>query len=191
VDPATGVSKPTVGVRVDFLTWLRSLGSVDAGLKINLPVDPFLRTRYQYTKLLGDSYLMRFNETALWRYDEHFTETSQFDFERTMTLFTLIRWSNYITYADGTSGIIWNTGISLLTQLTPKSAISYDTSVWGASRPDWNIQNYRAGIKYRRNFYRSWLFFELEPEVTWPLNAGGNRHSVTALMATLEIQFGK
>src|SRR4030065_1479913 len=108
-----------------------------------------------------------------------------------MTTFTLIRWSNYVTYAEGTAGITWNTGISLLTQLTPRSAISYDTSMWGVNHPAWTIQNYRVGSLYRLNFYRPWLFFEIAPEVTWPKDESGHRESTYALMSTLEIQFGR
>jgi hypothetical protein len=191
VDPETGVRKPIIGIRVNFFRWLRSLVSIDTGIKVRVPLDPFVRMRYQYTKPFGEVYLVRFTAALLYRYVEHFTETSQLDFERKMTTFTLIRWSNYVTYAEGTAGITWNTGISLLTQLSPKNAISYDTSMWGVNRPAWTIDNYRVGIKFRRNFHRTWLFFELEPEVTWPKDASGRRNATYAFMATLEIQFGK
>lgn len=191
LDPATGVRKPTVGVRLNFFRWLRSLTTVDVGIKMQLPIDPFIRMRYQYTKPLGARYLFRFNETALWRSIEHFTETSRVDFERKIATFALLRWSNYLTYLQGSRGMTWNTGASLLTQLTPKSAVSYDTSMWGGTSPLWFIENYRIGVKYRQNFYRSWLFFELEPEITWPKDVTGHRYSAAAFMATLEIQFGR
>jgi hypothetical protein len=122
---------------------------------------------------------------------EHFTDTTQLDLERKITTFTLIRWRNDVTYAEGTAGVTWNTGVSLFTQLARTSAISYDANMWGVNHPVWTIQNYRVGIKYRRNFYRTWLFYELEPEITWPNDASGHRNSTYALMATLEIQFGK
>jgi len=122
---------------------------------------------------------------------EHFTDTTQLDLERKFTTFTFVRWANNVTYTEGRAGVSWNTGVSLFTQLTPKSAISYDTSMWGVNHPDWVIQNYRIGSQYRRNFYRAWLFFELAPEVTWPKDASGQREPVYAFMVTLEIQFGK
>jgi hypothetical protein len=133
----------------------------------------------------------------MWQAVEHFTDTTQLDFERTITTFSLVRWANNVTYTEGSNGITWNTGVSFLTQLTPKSAISYDTSMWGVNYPMWTVQNYRVGIKYRKNFYRPWLFFELEPEVTWPRNesqkdyTGQRGISVYAFLATLEIQFGQ
>ncbi|HWR72212.1 MAG TPA: hypothetical protein VN604_03500, partial [Nitrospirota bacterium] len=191
VDPDTGVSKPIIGVRADIFVWLRSLVSIDTGIKVRVPLDPFIRMRYQYMKPFGEDYLIRFSEIAMWRAVEHFRNTAQLDLERKMTAFTLIRWGNNVTYLEGTAGITWNTGISLLTQLTSKSAISYDINMWGVNHPAWTIQNYRVGSFYRRNIYRPWIFIDLAPEVTWPKDASGRRNSTYAFMATLEIQFGK
>lgn len=104
---------------------------------------------------------------------------------------SIIRWANNVTYTEGTAGVTWNTGISLYNKLSPKSAISYDTSMWGVNHPDWVIQGYRVGSLYRRQFYRTWLFYELAPEVTWPKDITGQRKPVYAFMFTLEVQFGK
>ena len=195
-DPDTGNRAGSVAVQTDLFTYLYSLARFDMGVKLHWPLDPFARFRYQYTKPFGEVYLVRFQQIALFRYIEHFSETTQIDLERKFTKFTFIRWGNYVTYTEGTAGVTWNTGVSLITQLTPKSAISYDTSMWGVSHPGWHTQNYRIGILYRKNFYRRWLFFELAPEVTWPQDASqagyaSKKNSVYALMATLEVQFGK
>jgi hypothetical protein len=193
VDRETGVRQPIVGVRADLYTRLRSLVSIESGIKITLHPDAYIRMRYQYEKPFSEVYLIRFSEIPMWQAVEHFTNTSQFDLERKISTFTLVRWGNNVTFTEGTSGVIWNSGISLFTQLTPKSAISFDTSIWGVNHPDWIIDNYRVGSLYRRNFYRPWLFFDLAPEVTWPRDESGHTHrnSAYAFMATFEIQFGK
>lgn len=190
-DPETGVRKPTLGVRMDLLTWLRSLATVDTGVKINLPIDPFVRVRYQYSKPFGEAYLIRFTETLLFRYTEPFAETSELDIERKITTFSLLRWSNGATHIGETAGITWNTGISLIRQLSPKAVVSYDANMWGVNHPEWTVQNYRAGFRYRRNIYRPWLFFEVSPEATWPEDVEGHRMPVYAAMGTLEVRFGK
>ncbi len=191
VDPASGTRTPVIGVQVDYATLLRSLISIDAGVKIRIPPDPYIRTRYQYSRPFLEVYLVRFIETALLSYVQHFRETSQLDLERKITTFTLLRWSNYASYIEGTAGLNWNSGISLITQLSPKSAISYDASTWGVSHPYWTIDNYRIGSRYRRNISRPWLFLELEPEVTWPKDVTGERKSLYAFSITLEVLFGK
>ncbi len=203
VDPLTGqpvqsfdqqaaaARQSHIGVRYDFFTWLRSLVSIDTGIRIHIPLDPFVRMRYQYTVPFADVYLARFTETTIWRSVEHFSETTQLDLERKLDTFILLRWNSYMTYAEGTPGINWNTGISLLTQLSPKSAVSLDTSMWGVNHPRWTIDNYRVGTRYRRNFYRPWLFFEIEPEVTWPKKASGHRDPLFAVTFLIEVQFGR
>jgi hypothetical protein len=193
IDPETGVRKPIVGVRADLYTRLRSLISIESGIRISIHPDAYVRMRYQYEKTFREVYLIRFSEIPMWQTIEHFTNTLQLDLERKITQFTLVRWGNNMTFTQGTSGITWNSGISLFTQLTPKSAISYDTSIWGVNHPGWIIDNYRVGSIYRRNFYRPWLFFELAPEVSWPKDESGRKHrnSAYAFSATLEIQFGK
>jgi hypothetical protein len=191
VDRATGVKKPVIGLRADLYTRLRSLVSIESGASIGLHSDAFTRMRYQYLKPFGEVYFLRFTEIAMWQVVEHFTNTTQLDLERKISTFTLLRWSNNLTHVQYTPGVTWNSGVSLITQLTPKSAISFDTSIWGVNRPDWATENYRVGSVYRRNFYRPYLFFELSPEVTWPKDDSGNRDHAYAFMATLEIQFGK
>jgi len=191
VDRTTGARKPIIGLRADLYTRLRSLVSIDSGIKIGVHSDAHVRMRYQYVNPFGEVYLLRFSEIAMWQAIEHFSNTVQLDLERKLTTFSLVRWGNNVTYLEGTPGVTWNTGISFFTQLTPKSAISYDTSIWGVNSPHWVTQNYRVGSLYRRNFYRPWLFFEFAPEVTWPKDVSGHRNSTYAFMTTLEIQFGR
>jgi hypothetical protein len=195
-DPNTGVRKAVVGVRADLYARLRSLISFDSGVRIGIHPDAHIRMRYQYARPFGEVYLVRFSQIAMYQAVEHFTDTTQLDVERKFTTFTFVRWANNVTYKEGTAGVTWNTGVSLFTQLSPKSAISYDTNVWGVNHPEWVIQNYRIGSLYRRQFYRPFLFFELAPEVTWPkdvsqLGYTSQRKPVYAFMVTLEIQFGK
>ena len=190
-DQATGDRQTVVGVRIDPYIRPRTLVRIDSGIRINMQPDAFFRMRYQYSKAFGEVYLIRFSEIAMWQAVEHFSNTLQFDLERSITSSTLVRWGNSATYIEDTPGVAWNTGITLFTQLTPGSAISFDTSMWGVNHPEWTIQNYRVGSLYRLNFYRPWLFFEIAPEVTWPEDESGHRKSAYALMSTLEIQFGR
>lgn len=113
IDPETGVRKPTLGLRIDPIVRRRSLFSFQTGVKFRVPIDPFIRARYQYTMPFRDGYLIRLTEIMTERYVERFSETSQVDFERVLTTFTLLRWSNYVTYNEGEAGIVWNSGWSL------------------------------------------------------------------------------
>lgn len=191
VDPETGVKQSTLGLRADLFNRFRSHVSFDTGVNAGLPPNAFMRLKYQYSRPFGDVYLVRFSQIPMWQIIGHFSDSSELDIERTVTTFSLVRWSYNAAFIGGTPGVTWNTGISFITQLTPRSGISYDTSMWGVNAPAWIVQDYRVGSKYRLNFYRRWLFLELAPEITWPKDENGKRKTVDAFLVTLEIQFGE
>jgi len=47
--------------------------------------------------------------------------------------------------------------------------------------------NYKTTFKYRRNFYRPWLFLELIPEVNWARVEAGGREVIPAFTVRMEI----
>jgi hypothetical protein len=79
VDPNTGNRKATIGVRADLYTRLRSLVSIDSGVKLAIHPDAHIRTRYQYTLPFGEVYTFRFSQIAMYQAIEHFTDTTQVD----------------------------------------------------------------------------------------------------------------
>lgn len=93
-------------------------------------------------------------------------------------------------FTNGVSGITSHSDINLITLLTPKSAISYDTSMWGMSHPDRFIENYRVEL-YRRIFTVSGFFSSLQPEITRPKNEGATGTESPAFMTTSEKLFNK
>jgi len=57
--------------------------------------------------------------------------------------------------------------------------------------------NYRLGVRFRKNFHREWLFYEIAPEITWPLTLDEQRlmiekerRSKWLLFFRLEAHFG-
>jgi hypothetical protein len=58
------------------------------------------------------------------------------------------------------------------------------------------VTNYRLGIRYRQNIHRDWLFFEITPDISWPLELSedretvlNDRHSVMSIIIRLEVHF--
>jgi hypothetical protein len=79
--------------------------------------------------------------------------------------------------------------LALLRELSNKSAASLMGGIYGNTISSSVIQNYRLLARYRRNFLREWLFFEVEPEITWPVEANGSRHETLAVILRLEVVF--
>ncbi len=192
VDTASSTQKTgtqsDVGLRYELVEKRESKFDVGAGIRLR-HLQTFARARYLYTHPLSASLFLRFSETAyLWE-DDGFIETTRLDLERSLTKSTLVRFSNSIIYTEAGQGLLWTPGMSLFHQLTPKDAVSLDISANYVTRPETDWVNFRVGARYRKNFYRPWLFFEFEPEITWPRDAYRNRTSQRAVMCFLEVHF--
>ncbi|MDX8411891.1 MAG: hypothetical protein R8K46_08520 [Mariprofundaceae bacterium] len=184
------VSRLNVGLRYDLLERPRYKLSLGSGVRLRFPVDPYARIRFRYTHPMGDVSLLRLIQTGLWRKDDGFSETTQLDLERALSESTLLRWGNSGTYGEITDGLNWASQVSLLHQFSDKTAISLDVGASGVTEPGFEVSNYRAGMRFRQNFYRKWLFYELEPSASWPKDVLKNgRNASYAMTFALEFQF--
>lgn len=179
-----------VGFRYNFIYKIASKLHVGTGIKFKIPLGPYVRVRYRYALPIGASLLVRFTETVMWRDPKGWKETTQLDFEKLITQKTMLRWSNSATYEDPAIGIDWGTALGLQYKLSKKSALSFDFGVSGITQSNTVVNTYRTGIRFRRNFYRDWLFYELEPEQSWPRDENKNYMPQTALTFRIEVQFG-
>ena len=160
-----------------------------AGVRITLPFETFVRTRYQYTLKIGEATLARFAETVFWKNTTEFGETTEIELARKFGPKHLLRWANAATWTEEAQGLEWATELSLQRELTPRSAITFGGGLSGHTRPISVVDVYRVFTRYRRNFLRSWLFYELEPEVLWPRNEAGEYPLTYAFTFRLELVF--
>lgn len=192
IDPALAAAPtqtPTdAGLRYDVIDTIKSKFDLRAGMRLR-EFQPFIRARYHYERSLGGGVILRFIETAYYWRDDGFAETSRLDLEKSLDPNTLLRLSNSVSYIENTPGVAWVPNIILYHQLSPRDAVSLDVSALYITRPDGDWMNFRIGTKYRRNFYRPWLFFEIEPEISWPRNEYHDTTSIRAVTFVLEIQF--
>jgi hypothetical protein len=158
-------------------------------VRVKIPPDAFVRTRFQHARPIALSTLGRFTATAYWDARDGLGESNQVDFERWLAPPTLLRWSNSLAIAEKSNGWTWGTDLSLLHKFSPKSAITFAGGASGSTRPAWIAQNYRVLARYRRNVYRKWLFLEGEPDIHWPREEDGSRKPVWGTTLRVEILF--
>lgn len=159
------------------------------GIRIKSPLETFVRSRFQYSRRLGDDTLARFAETVFWKNTEGFGETSEVELSHRLGSKTLLRWANAGTYTEEDTGLEWETELSLLQELSDRSAVTFGGGLSGHTRPSNLVDIYRIFTRYRRNFLRPWLFFELEPEISWPRDPFGEYPSTYAFTFRIEVVF--
>jgi hypothetical protein len=119
------------------------------------------------------------------------------EIERSYKQRYLFRSSTEGKISEDYDGVEWLQAFVLYERLNKKTSVSYESSVSGITQPHTVSTDYRLGVRYRRNFHRQWLFYEVAPEMTWPitLDESGNnviegRRSKWQIFFRLEVHFG-
>jgi hypothetical protein len=162
-----------------------------AGARIVNPPEPFVRSRFQYTHEFGHVTLARLAETLFVNDTLGTGATTEASLERTLDPKTLLRWANKATVAKKIEGAEFGTELSLLHDLSSKSAVSLTGGIYGNSSLADVVTNYRLIARFRQNLLWSWLFYELDPEVSWPRNGNGDFPARLGITFVLEVVFEK
>ena len=163
-----------------------------AGVKIRTDPSAFARIRLVHARELGYSVLGQVAVTPYWDTQNGFGEVNELSLERPIGLPTLVRWSGSIGISeesDKEDGWLWGTDLSVLYKISPDSGITVGVGASGWTRPSAVVGNYRAFARYRRNFLRSWLYYELEPDVNWTRQDDGSRKTILGGTVRLEVSF--
>lgn len=180
---------PNLGLRYLIYKTLRDRFDFGGGLGLGSPINYNGHMRYERLLHVGPEKIIRLTETGFWDSQNHFGETSRLDLEQILTSQTTGRFSLYGTYSQDRSNLQWGTEINLFRQLSKHSALALDLGAYGDGNRSGQVATYRIGSRYRRNFLRPWLFFEIEPEVYFQLNETDHHDTVGVLTTVLEIQF--
>jgi len=153
-------------------------------------LNPRIRGRYRYVQGLTPSTLGRATQSVFWELDEGLGTTSRLDWEWLPDRDRLVRWTGQGTFSEASDGVDWRTSVTAFRQLNSRSAIRSEVGAFGYTRPSFETEEFFVAFRYRRQFLRNWLFYELQPEYAWPLEeVGGDRRGDWRFTFTLEVQF--
>jgi hypothetical protein len=160
-----------------------------AGLLLELPVGAFGRVRYRASVPLGRWVLGRMALAGFWRTDTRLGTSLDASIERPVGSIALVRLAGTSQLTQRSRGVEWGSELAGLRALGPRTAVSLAASMQGATDAPVDVDRYRVYARFRRDIYRRWIFYELEPEVAWPweLERGG-RFREYAITFRLELQ---
>ena len=183
-------SSNNLGLRLDVKDTDRSKFNISVSAK------PRIRLRYRYTYPFSDEFLVRFTQEIQNEKGINGART-RVDFEKAFLPLKLFRATTEGFLAEDVPGVDWSQSFVLFKRITRKSSVSYEASAVGITEPDSLITNYRLGVRYRQNIHRDWLFFEITPDITWPITLSDDREevirerrSVLSILARFEVHFG-
>ena len=190
VSPGQEQTTNTLGLQLDVKTNERSK------FNVSISLSPRIRFRYRYTYPVADSITLRLTQEVQREKDVNSARTL-FDFEKLFQNQLFFRASSEGKLSEEFEGVDWLQAFVLYQRINKKTSLSYEASANGITEPMTLATNYRLGIRFRKNFHRKWLFYEVAPEMTWPvtldedrLEITGNRRSKWLIFFRLEVHFG-
>lgn len=141
--------------------------SADTGIKIGMPLDPFVRTRGSYT-LPMEKWRMKAAETVFWFNTIGAGETTQLDLERLISEPLLFRATSTATWMSNPHNFDLRQDLSLYQTVNERTAMLYQASVIGVSQPQLEATEYVLLMLYRYRLHKSWVFAELSPQLHFP-----------------------
>ncbi len=140
---------------------------VDYGLGMSSSLKGKARVRYRYQVPWSETTTHRVTETLYFVDGEGFGLRSRYEIDYMADDNRLVRWDNQAKVAEEIDGVEWSTRLSLAERLSRQRAVSVFSWVNGETRPQTLTKSYGVGLLFRRNFYRPWLFLEVEPAYAW------------------------
>jgi len=192
-DVAPGTNQDTtnaLGLQFDVKENARSK------FNISVSLSPKILMRYRYTYPATDSLILRFTQELQRRKQVNQARTLV-EVEYAFKQRFLFRSSTEGQASEEFDGVDWLQAFVLYQRINKKTSISYESSVNGISEPQTLATSYRLGLRFRKNFHREWLFYEIAPEMTWPITLDESRAEVLKerrskwlLFFRLEVHFG-
>lgn len=171
IDPESQETTSALGLQLNVTENVRSK------FNINISLSPSIRLRYRYTYPVFESVTLRFTQEVQRKEAVHSART-RFDIEKLFKNQLFFRSSSEGEVSEEFDGVDWLQAFILYQRLDKKTSLSYESSASGITEPNTLATNYRLAVRFRKNFHRKWLFYEIAPEMTWPVTYDEEREEV-------------
>jgi hypothetical protein len=163
----------------------------DAGLRLDSPLDPFVKGSYRFMKGSSESTLFSFRETLFWQNSEKFGITSRVDVEKIIREAWLFRWTLSGTISERSEGLKGYTSLTMLRGLPNRRALAAELFTKGEFDSAVPLGDYGVKVAYRRSVSRDWLVLESRVSLTFPKDQPWQvREATLGVGVGLEMFFG-
>ncbi len=190
IAPGNQQTTNSLGLQLDVAENARSK------FNISISLSPRVRLRYRYTYPVFETVILRLTQEVQ-REKAINSARTLIDFEKLFENQLFFRSSSEGKVSEEYDGIDWLQAFVLYQRVDKRASLSYEVSVNGITEPLTLATNYRLGVRFRKNFHRRWLFYEIAPEMTWPVTFDEerlviekNRRSKWLIFFRLEVHFG-
>jgi len=137
--------------------------SLITGVKLD-SLEAFIGPRYRRTVALDD-WLFRFTQRVRWFTSMGWEATTRFDFEHLLNDQLFFRQTIDGRWREEDNGYQYEIRPTLVQKLHSGKAIEYQWNTLFKTSPHHRLDSSVFLLRYRRNFLRPWLFYEINPQV--------------------------
>jgi hypothetical protein len=150
------------------LQWRRQ---ADSGLShrigIGRRLQPFVKSRYRQNMSVGERADLR-AETSLYYYsNDGFGAELALAYSYAIKQNSLFRFNNNFYFRDNSNDWLWQHSWQHLWQYNPTNAVINGLYIEGLSQPSYHLEEYLISSRWRQSTAKAWLFYEIEPFLTW------------------------
>jgi hypothetical protein len=176
-----------IGLGYFFRDKPNSKFGLGGGLSGGLSPEILLTARHIYTQPWTANTVSHVTSTLYWKSDDGPGVSLLLDYEWSPDTDTLWRYNVFGNYREEINGFEWSTQAKWARRLNDKTAINLRGGIRGETEPNDILIEGWLKFGYRRNLWRSWLFYELEPGLSWHEREAYEVEPTIALR--LEVQF--
>lgn len=179
-----------VGIRLNVRDGSRA--RLDATLSARSGPALLPGVRFRYQQPITDNSWARFTQRLQYHTKDGYRSLSNIDVNRAVGENSLLRWGGRLRYREEKDFWDWTTSLRFREWLNDHSefpsAIEYFVAVAGRDQPENFETSYRLGVLYRRQFFRKYLFYEIEPSYNWRRDTyEEQREGVFGIVLRLEV----
>jgi len=166
---AAGAVEPKTSAAIRWIPDYISRVKYTFDLGLHSTPDIYGRARAQRSWRVSDSTIINATETLRYGIKEEAKSLTQLALERLINDKTVFRFGNALQYWQNEPkpvGMRWSQDASILHRLGQQKTISYGVAFEGVQHPQWQLQSDGLFVLYRQSFWRSWLYYEIEPHLS-------------------------
>jgi hypothetical protein len=139
-----------------------------AGIRLRLPLDPYLKGSYVYELGKTETGLLSLRQTVFWQNSQHAGFTSRADLEKVFAEKWLLRWTTSGTISQKSEGVFGYSAVRALRGLSNRRAIAVEIGFDGEADAEVPVHEYGIKAAWRQRMMRDWLILELRSSYTYP-----------------------
>ncbi|MBB3169654.1 hypothetical protein FHS30_002867 [Simiduia aestuariiviva] len=148
--------------------------SISSGLQLRTPIRAFVQANTTGRLKLTDKAQVTGGQSVYYRSDEGAGARTQIDVDHSMadSRQDILRWRQRYDVNEETTGVDWHSSVEYLHQVDRDLAWGAGVASNGNIHTSALADGHRVWLRYRKRFYREWLFWELQPYVRWDREHG-------------------